>query len=178
MPKKYDKPIESDAFWLDRLRRARRSGYIGNAIFDGVGRKRWAGINAYRKRLFSKVIKPGSTVIDIGCGYGACYPLMPNGVLYYGIDISQSLIAEAIRLFPTGNFSVCDWRTLDVPRHSYDYSILWSMKVMICDNLGDEVWDDLEAKALHLSKIVIVGEFGNGHGEHKIIYRENIDEDT
>jgi len=61
---------------------------------------------------FAEKIKPNGKVLDIGCGTG--YPiakyLSEKGFSVTGIDISENMIGEALRLeFPNTEFILCDF---------------------------------------------------------------------
>ena len=50
-----------------------------------------------RTRIFSRIIKPGSRVLDIGCGTGANlkYLVEKNNIIAEGIDVSSTAVAAA-----------------------------------------------------------------------------------
>ena len=60
------------------------------------------------KELFPALVKwlsrtsPGS-IVDIGCGQGIISALIPNGISYLGIDISEPLIARAKSKYAANN---------------------------------------------------------------------------
>lgn len=51
---------------------------------------------------WSKSLKPGASILDIGCGFGATYSqtLINTGFNLYGIDASFTLLEEFQRRFP------------------------------------------------------------------------------
>ena len=70
-------------------------------------RQKWYKRNYYYNKLlikyFSFLVKPGSSVLEIGCGLGD----LLNGVkprYAVGIDISEEMIKIAGRKFPNINF--------------------------------------------------------------------------
>jgi demethylmenaquinone methyltransferase/2-methoxy-6-polyprenyl-1,4-benzoquinol methylase len=80
--------------------RQRASGYnFTLRLFDLFS---WFGFNisGWRKQAISALhLKPGDTVVDIGCGTGNNFPLLhqavgPNGTII-GVDLSEAMIAQA-----------------------------------------------------------------------------------
>lgn len=64
--------------------------------------------------LISLFVKPGQTVLDVGCGYGRYYAAVRTvGAQYHGIDFSEEMIKLAKKKFPLENFTVADWRTFE-----------------------------------------------------------------
>ncbi|GHV72687.1 methyltransferase [Spirochaetia bacterium] len=71
---------------------------------------------------FSKKIKYGGRILDIGCGTG--YPIAKyfsdNGFIVTGIDISEKLLQEAIdQHIKNANFYLCDFFNYK-PKEKYD----------------------------------------------------------
>lgn len=60
--------------------------------------------------LLKLFIKPGMSVLDIGCGYGRFYEtVLAAGGVYTGYDFSLGMLAEAKRRHPQGNFVLHDF---------------------------------------------------------------------
>lgn len=53
-------------------------------------------------------LKPGSRVLDLGCGNGKLVTGLPAGVEYIGTDFSETLLEEARRLHPEHEFRYSD----------------------------------------------------------------------
>jgi len=52
-------------------------------------------------------LKPGTRVLDVGCGNGAsCGELLRRGCAVVGVDLSQQGIAQARKAFPEGRFEM------------------------------------------------------------------------
>lgn len=49
-------------------------------------------------------LKPGQSVLDIGCGNGKLVSGLPEGIRYIGTDFSKTLLDEAKRLHPSHDF--------------------------------------------------------------------------
>jgi SAM-dependent methyltransferase len=68
-------------------------------------------------------------VLDVGCGPGFAVPFLeerygPMVGRYFGIDVSEPLIAEAKRLWPSYRFEVCDIVANPLPTHAFEYAAL------------------------------------------------------
>ena len=73
-------------------------------------------------------LRPGQAVIDVGCGHGACVPLLARRVggtgRVVGIDASQAMVAEARRRYDGSGlpleFHLGDAQTLPFANASFD----------------------------------------------------------
>ena len=83
-------------------------------------------------QIYKKIVTPGSTVLEIGCGEGGL--LMSLGGSYsVGIDFCQNKIESAKHNYPRGYFFVMDANTFSFPDKKFDYIIL--------SDLLNDVWD-------------------------------------
>lgn len=78
-----------------------------------------------RTRIFSKIIKPGSTVLDIGCGTGTNlkYLIENNNVIAEGIDISSTAVQIAKKRGINAWVSDITQEQLNLDK-KYDYILL------------------------------------------------------
>jgi SAM-dependent methyltransferase len=75
---------------------------------------------------FTVLLKPGASILDIGCGSGqpiAKY-LLERGYAVTGVDSSSALIEKCRARFPSNEWIVVDMRTLSL-RKTYDALIAW-----------------------------------------------------
>lgn len=70
---------------------------------------------------FISYLKPGNSVLDVGCGGGTqSQYLLAKGLAVTGIDFSETMISIAKREVPAGKFFVCDLYNLDVLPGEFD----------------------------------------------------------
>jgi 2-polyprenyl-3-methyl-5-hydroxy-6-metoxy-1,4-benzoquinol methylase len=68
----------------------------------------WMELSSVEKLLLDQYVKPGSKIIDLGCGTGRIVDTMnPATHDYLGIDCSKEMIDAAKKLFPKYKF-ICD----------------------------------------------------------------------
>jgi SAM-dependent methyltransferase len=67
------------------------------------------GSPACHARLISEMLLParGERILDLGCGVGACIPLLPSDISYVGIDISEPYIETARGKYGARGTFVC-----------------------------------------------------------------------
>ncbi len=71
-----------------------------------------------KMKLGAKYLYPGMRILDLGCGPGRFYELMPAACQYIGLDFSRGLLAIARRDYPQASFVYGDmsdekvWRKL------------------------------------------------------------------
>lgn len=70
---------------------------------------------------FCKLLKPGSAILDVGCGGGFKTKFLADrGFAVKGTDFSESMIAAAGRKYPTLDFAVRDLHDIDQEPGTYD----------------------------------------------------------
>lgn len=98
-------------------------------------RQKWYKRNYYYNKLlvkyFSFLIKPGSSVLEIGCGLGD----LLNGVkprYAVGIDISEEMIKIAAKKFPDMKFIVSEIENVNL-NEKFDYVIISDLTGFLWD---------------------------------------------
>jgi SAM-dependent methyltransferase len=97
------------------------------AIYSNTNANNTIPINRYRIELFEKLLSPGATILDVGCGCGVFVRLMKDrGFDIKGIDTSPNAIRVGSETLGLGNeLSVCDWQ--DLKEGHYDAVTLWAV---------------------------------------------------
>lgn len=104
----------------------------------------WNSTEADRERyqretieISKEHIKPGMSVLDVGCGIGELVDCLPPGCLYFGIDYCSGFIQEAKRRYPTKCFDVVDvTKELPSARFCADIAVCRTVQGVI----GEPAW--------------------------------------
>lgn len=78
------------------------------------------------KHFLRKILVPGMSVCDVGCGAGGFYNILKQyqpDIQYTGVDISDEMIKTAKRLYPEASFQQSNGETLDFKDESFDLVI-------------------------------------------------------
>lgn len=88
--------------WYKRiLEAALRGSYkspIQAAVYDASPQHEEV-IRAKGRQVLAEFVRPGMSVLDLGCGFGAVRSLLPWDVRYVGVDLFSVFIEEARRVF-------------------------------------------------------------------------------
>lgn len=116
---KHGGKVMKESYWNGRLEflKAIRTGWCNEDYIEFLVEKVW------------KINKPVN-VIDFGCGFGyiglLLMPLLPEGSTYTGVDISETLLEDARKIFAESTF-VTNFIKADlneyIARESYDMAI-------------------------------------------------------
>lgn len=113
------------------------------ATFDTYARgwhQRMANhVYAMRYRAVERMIAPlrVSSAVDVGCGTGDYAQLFdPERVRYFGVDISEKMVAECKRLFPKHRFAVADGDNIEAPDNSVDLVLSIGVLEYLPDPVG------------------------------------------
>ena len=72
--------IDSPEYWHTRLLWACSTGRgTHTAVYD-TDPDTWQCIQNDTKRILSQHLAPGMSLLDAGCGYGAAYSYLPDGI--------------------------------------------------------------------------------------------------
>lgn len=75
-------------------------------------------------------IKPGSSIVDVGCGNGRLLLGLPKDIKYTGLDISSKLLEEASKKFPHHHFIETDISKPDIWKHLGKFDYIYCVAVM------------------------------------------------
>lgn len=144
-------PILDQMYWKARLDAAEERQELWKAVFICT-KERWLAIGLKHREILTRHIKPSDSVLDCACGYARLpdmFPVTPWKRDYLGIDISQDFIDLAKIRYPTYSFAQGDLRDLSWLNRSncrYDWAVMISVRPMVIRNLGQTVWDQMEAQ--------------------------------
>ena len=148
-------PISVPGYWKHRLEDAISKGLIHHAIFR-CPYETWIAIEDRHTQLLVDYIRPTTSIIDIGCGWGRLLSLLPRKWRgrYMGVDLCQQFIDLARENFPEHHFHLQNVRALDElihPDDKFDLAIMISFRPMVIRNLGEEVWNQMEEQIKRVS---------------------------
>jgi len=129
-------------FWLDRIRAAvaeDRHDPVRAALgYAGAAETLRNVKNSIR--ILDRYVRHGDRVLEIGCGCGDLYPLMPEGVDYWGIDLVPDFIEEARKAYVEPRSlhmrDSCRFDVIDIVKDHWDFR----------DNLNSHNWDVVVGK--------------------------------
>jgi SAM-dependent methyltransferase len=92
--------------------------------------KSYAHLKTTRK--FSKLVREGDSVLDVGCASGGfCHEVLKRGAKYTGLDITPNLLAKARKRFPKIVFIEGDIRRLPFGCNAFDVVVSWDVIVHV-----------------------------------------------
>lgn len=152
-------PVNTKQFWKDRLEIAKKNGKIHFSVYL-CNLKAWKDIENAHKDIFDKEIKSTDKVLDAGCGYGRMAQFFSDGN-YTGVDISTDLLTVAREDYPSHSFIETSLDSLPFKDKEFDVAFCISIKAMIANNLGEEIWLNIENELKRVAKKVLILEYGD-----------------
>lgn len=75
-------------------------------------------------------VKPGSSVLDAGCGNGRLLMGLPKDLKYTGLDISKALLSEAEKAYPNHKFIETDITKEQIWKHLPQFDYIFCIAVL------------------------------------------------
>lgn len=151
-------PIFDPAYWRRRLE---ESGEPHHAVFK-CSVERWEAVADKHRQILLREIRPKTSVLDAGCGYGDLVRLMPAhwNRDYLGVDLSPDLISRAVRSNVGLRFLVADLRSMPFLGDGwFDVAVLRSIRPMVIRNAGQGEWDAMERELRRVAKHLLFLEY-------------------
>lgn len=148
------KSVTKISFWKDRIRGAVKRHFMVYVTSDGD----WQRINYEHEKILKTEIKKTDKVLDAGCGYGRWAKLfsMEN---YTGVDLSPDFV-EMAHLENIG-YKFLEGRLESLPFQDGEFDVAFcvSIKEMIIDNCGQELWDAMQKELKRVAKKLLILEY-------------------
>lgn len=112
-------------YWKEKVNEANTD----NGIYINKGDIKTGSDNVLQFLIDELKIFPGTSVLDVGCGFCRIYPLLKKQSDYFGCDISEDMIAEAKIQHPelSSKLTVSEAETLPYPNNFFDYIICFGV---------------------------------------------------
>ena len=103
------------------------NGY--EAIADEFARARTRSIGPATVRKWAKLLKPGASILDIGCGNGVpiAEALLQEGFAVYGVDGSETLVRMARERFPEVTIECSSVEDSSFFSRTFDAVVAWGL---------------------------------------------------
>lgn len=153
------KPVTDVNFWKDRIQSAAKQGREFWSVYI-TRDSDWQHIFETHKRILRDEVEPGKRVLDAGCGYGRMAKLFePKD--YIGVDLSPEFIQTAKEKNPKHRFEVGRLEALPFTENFFDVAFCISIKEMIIENIGLQLWQHMEKELKRVAKKVLILEYTN-----------------
>lgn len=154
------KPVDKIDFWKERIDQAKNNNEMHYSVFI-ANKNVWKDLNTKHQAIFGKEIKQSDSVIDLGCGYGRSSEMI-ECKRYVGVDFSPDFIAEAQKRYSNKEFVLSSLNMLPFRDKEFDVGFMVSVKAMIVNNLGEEVWKPMQKECKRVCKKLLILEYGGG----------------
>lgn len=166
-------PVDKSTFWKERIYDALIKNSSLHAAVYVTDPENWQRIQNETAGILQRYLSQNINILDIGCGYGALYGCIPSSyqVRYTGIDISEEFIDIAKKSYPSVEFLCGDIRKTEFKDKTFDLVVARSIHDMICDNMGDGYWKEIENEVKRIGKSLLLIEYDNPLRTDYILYR-------
>lgn len=150
--------ILDSTFWSKRLRAA---GKLRHQAVYHCTKDAWEEIEAKHIQILHQHIKPGDSILDVGCAWGRLLNMLPpdwKGT-YLGFDLSPEFIRIAKEEHPDQRFVVAHLQDLSWLTEKFDWAVLVSIRPMIQRHLGSSTWNIMERNLREYCKKLLYLEY-------------------
>lgn len=151
--------VNKPQFWKDRIEAAKKRGHKHWSVYI-TRDSDWVFLNEEHRKIFDMEIKATDKVLDAGCGYGRWAKYF-NPENYTGVDLSPDFIEIAKAENPGYKFEVGHLEALNYYNKQFDVAFCVSIKEMVINNVGQELWDAMQTELKRVAKRLLILEYTN-----------------
>lgn len=156
---------ESPAYWARRLALAQKGGLSRHRSVLDCSWDDWQAYQRQTADILGQTLRPGQSVLDAGCGYGAlrdCLKSLPFDVDYAGVDYCSEMIAAA-----ADAALVCgDIRALPFPDQSFDWVVCRNLEGTMKTLVSFADWRRAKTEMLRVGKRLLLI---SGNGQWRVV---------
>lgn len=152
------KQVLTPSFWKQRLMDVPNEDHLHFSVLT-CPKEDWHVLHRMHLTIIHKHINvTEDKVLDLGCGYGRIAKYINN---YTGADLSPDLLNIAKKQNPDKTFVECDGRSLPFEDNEFNWTVIISLKTMIIENCGEELWNQIKQEIKRVSSKCLMLEYGD-----------------
>ena len=124
----------------------------------------WDKVQSHSKEILAKYTKPGESILDAGCGYGAIIPITTKLKLqYHGVDYCRDMIDLALAANIGIPFTLASLDNLPFSNHQFDWAFCRGVEGSTKTLVSNKKWRAIQRELLRVARKLILVDSSMNH---------------